>query len=57
MSRYLMLTVDTEALPNRAPDNHVDRLMWGRHENGTAGVAQMAEIANEFGSHMVFFVD
>ena len=57
MNRYLMLTVDTEALPNRARDNHVDRLMWGRHENGTAGVKEMSEITAEFGGRMVFFVD
>ena len=57
MANYLMLTVDTEALPNRAIDNHVDRLMLGIHENGTAGVKDMASITSEFGGSMVFFID
>ena len=57
MANYLMLTVDTEALPNRAIDNHVDRQMLGIHENGTAGVKDMASITSEFGGSMVFFID
>ena len=52
-----MLTVDTEALPNRAIDNHVDRLMLGIHEKGTAGVKEMTSIASELGGSMVFFMD
>ena len=57
MANYLMLTVDTEALPNRAKDNHVDRLILGIHENGKAGVKEMASITSEFGGSMVFFMD
>ena len=57
MNRYLILTNDTEALPNRAKDDHVKRLMWGEHENGTAGVREMASIAREFNGKITFFVD
>ncbi|MFM0007003.1 polysaccharide deacetylase [Paraburkholderia dipogonis] len=56
-SRYALLTVDTEALPKRASGDHVKRLMWGEHENGTAGVREMCAIGDEFGVKHVFFVD
>lgn len=56
-SRYAMLTVDTEALPKRAPADHVNRLIWGRHENGTAGVREMCAIGDEFCAKHLFFVD
>lgn len=56
-NRYAMLTVDTEALPKRAPGDHVKRLIWGEHENGTAGVREMCSIADEVGGKLVFFVD
>ena len=57
MNRYLIITNDTEALPNRATEDHVRRLMWGEHENGTAGVREMADIAREFHGKITFFVD
>lgn len=56
-SRYAMLTVDTEALPRRAAGDHVRRLIWGEHEQGTAGVREMVRIGDEFGVRHVFFVD
>lgn len=56
-NRYAILTVDTEALPKRATDDHVNRLMWGQHAGGRAGVGEMASIGNEFGARHVFFVD
>src|SRR5688572_14902359 len=56
-NRYLMLTVDTEALPRRASQDHVKRLMWGEHENGTAGIREMAAIGDEFGAKHIYFVD
>lgn len=55
--KYALLTVDTEALPNRAPKDHVRRLMWGEHERGRAGIREMAEIGAEFGARLVFFLD
>ena len=56
-SRYALITVDTEALPRRASSAHVTRLIWGKHENGTAGVREMCAIGDEFGTKHVFFVD
>lgn len=55
--RYALLTVDTEALPKRAIDNHVERLVWGRHSRGVAGIAEMCAIGSEFCAPHVFFVD
>jgi hypothetical protein len=57
VARYAILTVDTEALPKRATDNHVDKLIWGRHPKGTAGVKELCSIGDEFGIKHVFFVD
>lgn len=55
--RYALITVDTEALPKRASQDHVKRLMWGQHENGTAGVREICRVGDEFGIKHVFFVD
>ena len=56
-NRYALLTVDTEALPKRATQDHVKRLMWGRHTKGTAGVGEMCAIGDEFHAKHTFFVD
>lgn len=56
-NRYAILTVDTEALPKRASKDHVKRLMWGEHEAGRAGVAEMSAIGDEYGAKHLFFVD
>jgi hypothetical protein len=55
--RYALLTVDTEAQPKRAAQDHVARLIWGQHEQGTAGIREMCAAADEVGSKLVFFVD
>lgn len=52
-----MLTVDTEALPRRALGDHVQRLIWGKHPKGTAGIKELCAIGNEFNAKHVFFVD
>lgn len=56
-NRYTMLTVDTEALPKRASMDNVRRLIWGEHEQGTAGVREMCTVADEAGGKLVFFID
>ena len=56
-SRYALLTVDTEALPNRASSDHVQRLIWGQYDEGRAGVREMCAIGDEFGAKHVFFMD
>lgn len=54
---YAMLTVDTEALPKRAYANHVQKLIWGRHEKGNAGIREMCAIGDDFKVKHTFFVD
>lgn len=56
-NRYALLTVDTEALPKRAPSDHVKRLMWGEHDTGTAGIREMCAVGDESGAKHTFFVD
>lgn len=56
-NRWAMLTVDTEALPKRASDDHVKRLIWGEHEAGTAGIRELCAAGNDVGVKHVFFVD
>jgi hypothetical protein len=56
-NRYALLTVDTEALPKRASEDHVRRLIWGEHHNGTVGIREMCSIGDDVGSKLVFFVD
>lgn len=56
-SRYALLTVDAEALPKRASQDHVKRLIWGAHDNGTAGILQMCSATDEVNAKLVFFVD
>lgn len=56
-NRYALVSVDTEALPKRAPSDHLNRLIWGKHENGRAGVREMCAVADEFCCKLVFFVD
>ncbi|OWT72742.1 MULTISPECIES: polysaccharide deacetylase [unclassified Achromobacter] len=57
MTRYALLTVDTEALPKRADGDHVQRLIWGHHDQGTAGIREICAVGAEFGVPHVFFVD
>ncbi len=56
-NRYALLTVDTEALPRRASEKHVERLMWGKHEQGTVGIAEMCAVGDVYGIKHTFFVD
>ncbi|HNK15195.1 MAG TPA: hypothetical protein PLZ20_11545 [Nitrospira sp.] len=56
-NRYALLTVDTEALPKRASHDHVRRLIWGVHDNGSAGIREMCSLGDEFKARHVFFVD
>jgi hypothetical protein len=55
--RYALLTVDTEALPKRAAGDHVNRLVWGRHDKGTAGIREVCSIGDDFKVKHIFFVD
>src|SRR5262249_2982265 len=55
--RRLVITVDVEALPKRQPDQHVERLIWGRFDGHDAGMARMMEIAGGHGHPLTCFVD
>lgn len=57
MEKRLLITVDTEALPARASDNHVEKLIWGKFENGRAGIIEICDVVEEFGGKGVFFLD
>ena len=56
-TRYALLTVDTEALSRRAAGQHVQRLVWGEHLGGTAGIRELCRIGNDFHIKHIFFVD
>jgi hypothetical protein len=56
-SKYLLVTIDTEALPKRAESDHIHRLIWGQFANGSAGIRQLVEIANDNSVQFVYFVD
>lgn len=56
-NRYVVLTVDAEALPKRASGDHVKRLIWGEHEKGAAGLREMCVAAGDVNAKLTFFVD
>lgn len=56
-NRYALVTVDVEAQPARAKEEHVKRLVWGDYANGSAGVREMCAIADGVGGKLVHFVD
>lgn len=54
----VLLSVDVEALPGRAPDNYVDRLIWGgSHGPEGHGIGRFAEIFNQREVVATFYVD
>lgn len=56
-SRYALITIDVEAQPKRASQDHVKRLVWGEHEKGAAGIREMCEVADDVGAKLIHFVD
>ena len=57
MEKKLLITIDTEALPARASDKHVDKLIWGQFDNGRAGIIEICDVIEEFGGKGLFFLD
>lgn len=55
--RRIALTVDVEAHPIRAAEDHVNRLIWGRQNGREAGIRTMMDIADRHGVPMTFFLD
>jgi len=53
-----LISVDVEALPGRATQDHVERLIWGRFGTGRpAGIGQLCNIFEQFGVKATFFID
>lgn len=52
-----ILTVDVEALPVRAPEKHVDTLIYGKSRDGEWGISRMMDIADRHGIPITFFLD
>lgn len=57
METRLLITIDTEALPARAADNHIDKLIWGEFDAGRAGIIEICDAIEEFGGKGLFFLD
>ena len=55
--RRVALTVDVEAHPIRAAEDHVNRLIWGRQHGREAGIQTMMDMADRHGVPMTFFLD
>lgn len=52
-----ILSVDVEALPMRASDNHVDTLIYGHIDREEWGIGKMMDIADRHNIKMTFFLD
>jgi hypothetical protein len=55
--KLLIITVDVEAGPHYADSDHVNRLIYGRFGNQSAGITEMMDVADEIGVAITFFVD
>jgi hypothetical protein len=53
----LLITVDAEALPKRAADSHVERLIWGRYPDGVAGIAELVAVSRLAEAPFLFFLE
>ena len=55
---YLVISIDVEALPERAPSNHVERLIYGDFgEAHREGIEEMMDAADHAGVQISFFLD
>lgn len=52
-----ILTVDVEALALRAPDHHVDTLIYGYFDGEEWGIGRMMDIADKHQVKLTFFLD
>ena len=56
--RAFLVTVDVEALPARSDEDHVERLIWGRFDNGEeAGMGRMLGMASAAGVPVTCYLD
>lgn len=54
---YAMISVDVEALPGRADQNHVDILIYGKFNGKQYGIDRLCDIFDSYGIKATFFVD
>lgn len=52
-----IISVDTEAQPDRASENHIDRLIYGERDGDSLGIFKMMDIADQHNAKLVFFLD
>jgi len=57
MKNCLLVTIDVEALPARASEDHIERLIWGRHPEGTAGISEICDSLEDAGGKGLFFLE
>jgi hypothetical protein len=57
LKRKFLISVDVEALPGRAPSNHIDTLIYGRFGTSICGISLLCDIVEEYGVRPTFFVD
>jgi len=51
------LSFDVEALPGRATQDHIERLVWGRFGGGEYGIARISHILKQYGIKGNFLID
>ena len=57
-AQYLVITIDTEALPHRQSQDHVQRLIYGNFPGqGRAGIVEMMDAADRHHVKLTFFLD
>lgn len=57
-AQYLVITIDVEAQPGRASQDHVERLIYGNFPGkGRAGIVEMMDIADRYHVKLSFFLD
>jgi hypothetical protein len=54
---YVNISVDVEALPHRAPDNHVDTLIFGRSGGGEHGIREQMALFSGMGVPATFYLE
>lgn len=52
-----VITVDVEALPQRATSDHLSRLVWGDFGGTKFGISRMMDIAEKHNVQLTFFLD
>jgi len=55
--KFLVITIDTEAQYPRAAADPVQELIYGNFSNGSAGIIEMMDVADDAGVKLTFFVD